>query len=165
MNHYIKPLFLIALSAFALPASAQSTLGGKLETKRVLPQLKRVVEDVRAYRLANEDRIIRELREFLAIPNIASDTPNIQKNAARLKEMLEARGIETHLLSIEGRGPTVFGKLEALGATRTVIFYAHYDGQPVDPTAWTDKSPFEPVLYDNSIEAGGKPSIGDYHFG
>jgi hypothetical protein len=33
---------------------------------------------------------MRELREFLAIPNVASDTPNI-KNATRLKEMLEAR--------------------------------------------------------------------------
>jgi acetylornithine deacetylase/succinyl-diaminopimelate desuccinylase-like protein len=141
---------------YALPAAAQLAVGGKLETKRVLPPPKHVIEEVRSYRLANEDRIIRELREFLSIPNVASDTPNIEKNAARLKEMLEARGIETHLLSIEGRGPVVFGKLGTLGATRTVIFYAHYDGQPVDPAAWTDKAPFEPVLRDTSIEAGGK---------
>jgi acetylornithine deacetylase/succinyl-diaminopimelate desuccinylase-like protein len=111
---------------------------------------------VREYRQANEDRIVRELREFLAIPNVASDTANIQKNAARLQLMLEARGIETHLLSIDGRGPVVFGKLETPGAKRTVIFYAHYDGQPVDATAWTDKAPFEPILYDNAMEAGGK---------
>ena len=136
---------------------AQVSVGGKLESKRVLPTPKHVVEEIRSYRLANEDRIIRELREFLSIPNVANDTPNIEKNAARLKEMLEARGIETHLLSIEGRGPVVFGKLETENAKRTVIFYAHYDGQPVDPSAWTDKSPFEPVLRDKSIEAGGKP--------
>ena len=141
----------------AFPTAAQLTVGGKLETKRVLPPPKHVVEEVRSYRLANEDRIMRELREFLSIPNIASDSRNIEKNAARLKEMLEARGIETHLLSIEGRGPVVFGKLDTLGATRTIIFYAHYDGQPVDPSAWTDKTPFTPVLRDNSIEAGGKP--------
>jgi len=94
--------------------------------------------------------------EFLAIPNVASDTENIQKNAAHLVEMLEARGIETHLLPISGRGPVVFGKLNAPDAKRTVIFYAHYDGQPVDPAAWTDGKPFEPVLRSNSIEAGGK---------
>ena len=111
---------------------------------------------VREYRQENEDRIMRELREFLAIPNVANDIKNIQKNAERLREMLEARGIETHLLSIEGRGPVVFGKLETPGAKRTVIFYAHYDGQPVDATAWTDHAPFEPILYDNAIEAGGK---------
>ena len=149
-------LVAIIASLLPYPAFPQMSTTGKLESKRVLPAAKHVIEEVRSYRLANEDRILRELREFLAIPNVASDTPNIEKNAARLKEMLEARGIETHLLSIEGRGPVVFGKLESEGATRTVIFYAHYDGQPVDPAAWTDKSPFTPVLRDNSIEAGGK---------
>jgi len=115
-----------------------------------------VAQEVRDYRLDNEDRIVRELAEFLSIPNVASDTPNIQNNAARLVEMLEARGIETHLLPIGGRGPVVFGKLTAPDAQRTVIFYAHYDGQPVDPAAWTDGKPFEPVLRSGPIETGGK---------
>jgi acetylornithine deacetylase/succinyl-diaminopimelate desuccinylase-like protein len=115
-----------------------------------------VVQEVRDYRMDHEDRIVRELAEFLAVPNVASDTPNIQKNAEHLVEMLEARGIETHLLPITGRGPVVFGKLIAPEATRTVIFYAHYDGQPVDPAAWTDGTPFEPVLRSDPIEAGGK---------
>src|SRR6266436_5871330 len=112
--------------------------------------------EVRDYRMANEERIVRELSEFLSIPNIASDTPNIQKNAAHLVGTLEARGIETHLLPIAGRGPVVFGKLISPEAKRTVIFYAHYDGQPVDPAAWTDGKPFEPVLRSDAIEAGGK---------
>ena len=120
------------------------------------PQPAQVAQEIRDYRMDNEDRIIRELTEFLAIPNVASDTPNIQRNAALLVEMLEARGIETHLLPITGRGPVVYGKLMAPDATRTVIFYAHYDGQPVDPAAWTDGKPFEPTLRDAAIEAGGK---------
>ncbi|PYT77648.1 MAG: peptidase M20, partial [Acidobacteria bacterium] len=120
------------------------------------PAPAQVVQAVRAYRMENEDRIMRELCEFLAIPNIASDTPNIQKNAAHLMEMLEARGIETHLLPITGRGPVVFGKLLSPEAKHTVILYAHYDGQPVDPAAWTDGAPFEPLLRNAAIEAGGK---------
>ncbi len=116
----------------------------------------RVAQEVRDYRMDHEDRIVRELAEFLAIPNVASDAPNIQKNAEHLVEMLEARGIETHLLPITGRGPVVFGKLVAPEAARTVIFYAHYDGQPVDPAAWTDGTPFQPVLRSDAIEAGGK---------
>jgi acetylornithine deacetylase/succinyl-diaminopimelate desuccinylase-like protein len=115
-----------------------------------------VAEEVRNYRVRNEDRIVRELTEFLAIPNVASDTENIQKNAAHLVEMLEARGIETHLLPVSGRGPVVFGKLTTAEAKRTVIFYAHYDGQPVDAAAWTDGAPFEPVLRSDALEAGGK---------
>src|SRR6266481_3873067 len=116
-----------------------------LAQKKAAIPAAQVAEEVRNYHVANEDRIVRELTEFLAIPNVASDTENIQKNAAHLVEMLEARGIETHLLPISGRGPVVFGKLNAPDAKRTVIFYAHYDGQPVDPAAWTDGKPFEPV--------------------
>jgi acetylornithine deacetylase/succinyl-diaminopimelate desuccinylase-like protein len=141
----IMAVLLVGL--FSYPALAQ---------KSTPPSPAQVVQEVHDYRMDNEDRIMRELSEFLAIPNIASDTPNIQKNAEHLVGMLEARGIETHLLPITGRGPVVFGKLISAEAKPTVIFYAHYDGQPVDPAAWTDGKPFEPVLRDAAIEAGGK---------
>lgn len=137
------------LSVLFLPCLAQGQ-------KTIRPTPTQAAQAVREYRMENEDRIVRELLEFLAIPNVASDTPNIQKNAAHLTEMLEARGIETHLLPVAGRGPVVFGKLISAEAKRTVIFYAHYDGQPVDPAAWTDGAPFEPVLRSAAIEAGGK---------
>ena len=137
----------LLISLLPYPALAQ---------KSTPPVPAQVAQEVRDYRMDNEDRIIRELSEFLSIPNIANDTPNIQKNAAHLVEMLEARGIETHLLPISGRGPVVFGKLITPEAKRTVTFYAHYDGQPVDPAAWTDGKPFEPALRNAAIEAGGK---------
>ena len=140
-------VFILFAALFSWPAFGQ-------KPATIAPA--QVVQEVRDYRMDHEDRIVRELAEFLAIPNVASDTANIQKNAEHLREMLEARGIETHLLPITGRGPVVFGKLIAPAATRTVIFYAHYDGQPVDPAAWTDGTPFEPVLRSNAIEGGGK---------
>jgi len=120
-----------------------------LAQKQTPPTPAQVAQAVREYRTGNEDRIVRELSEFLAIPNIASDTPNIQKNAAHLVEMLEARGIETHLLPITGHGPVVYGKLISPEAKRTVIFYAHYDGQPVDASAWKCTKPFEPKIWTN----------------
>jgi len=147
LRNRLATLFLAALPAAAIAQSPAAK-------PRVAPA--QVARQVRGYRMKNEDRIVRELTEFLAIPNVASDTVNIQRNAAHLVEMLEARGIETHLLAISGRGPVVFGKLTTPEAKRTVIFYAHYDGQPVDPAAWTDGKPFEPALRTDSIEAGGK---------
>jgi acetylornithine deacetylase/succinyl-diaminopimelate desuccinylase-like protein len=144
------------LRIFAFIVFAAVLISPAMGQKPVAIAPAQVVQAVRDYRMDNEDRIVRELTEFLSIPNVASDTPNIQKNAAHVVEMLEARGIETHLLSIEGRGPVVFGKLLSPTATHTVIFYAHYDGQPVDPAAWTDGTPFTPVFRTDSIEAGGK---------
>jgi acetylornithine deacetylase/succinyl-diaminopimelate desuccinylase-like protein len=111
---------------------------------------------VREYRLAHEHAIISEFREFLSIPNIASDAPHITHNAQHLAEMMEARGLHPRMLEIPGRGPVMFAEIAAPGATHTAIFYAHYDGQPVDPAVWIGNKPFEPVLFTGPLAAGGK---------
>jgi acetylornithine deacetylase/succinyl-diaminopimelate desuccinylase-like protein len=95
-------------------------------------------QTVRQYREAHEHEIIGELNGLLAIPNVASDTENIRRNASRLIELMTKRGIQSRLL--EGNGPpAVFGELKAPGASVTVGFYAHYDGQPVDVHADLEK--------------------------
>lgn len=121
----------------------------------VLPPPRQVAQEIGHYRRSHEHEIIRELNDLLAIPNTASDEANMQRNAAMLVEMLRQRGFQTQLLPIAGRGPIVFGQLHTTGAKRTLIFYCHYDGQPVEATGWTGTKPFEPALRTDSIEAGG----------
>lgn len=111
----------------------------------------------RAYRQSHEPAIVRELTDLLSIPNVATDAVHIQRNADALRAMFERRGARVTFFPIPGGGPVVFGELPAPGATRTVVFYAHYDGQPVDEAAWTGSKPFEPLLRTNSLEAGGRP--------
>ena len=112
------------------------------------------VASVRAYRSAHESEIIGELVDLLSIPNVASDTVNIRRNAAKLIDMMGRRGIEARLL--EGSGPpAIFGEMKTPGATRTIGFYAHYDGQPVEPSKWAT-DPFKPTLRDKPLEAGGR---------
>ena len=53
---------------------------------------------VREYRRANEQRILREFVSLLSIPNVASDSEGIRRNAARVVEMMEARGLKPRLL-------------------------------------------------------------------
>jgi acetylornithine deacetylase/succinyl-diaminopimelate desuccinylase-like protein len=107
---------------------------------------------VRDWRAAHESAILDELRAFLAIPNIASDTPNIERNAAALAEMLRHRGIEPRMLRVEGAPPVVFGEIRTKDAKETLVLYAHYDGQPVDPAKW-DSDPFTPVLRGDRLYA------------
>ncbi len=68
--------------------------------------------------------------------------------------MMEARGIAARLVTAPQANPLAFGELRTPGATRTLVFYAHYDGQPIDPTEWATP-PFEPVLRNQPIENGG----------
>ena len=109
-----------------------------------------------SYRRAHEPEILREFRELLAIPNLASDSVNIRRNAAAVVAMLQRRGATTQLLeSPTGGPPAVYGELRTAGATRTIVLYAHYDGQPVEPARWTTP-PWEPTLRDGPLDKGGK---------
>lgn len=96
---------------------------------------------------ADQKAVLRELTEFLAIPNLADDRANINRNAELLQKMMERRGIATRLLTLDGAPPIVVGDLKAPGSTRTIAFYAHYDGQPVDPSQWKS-APWTPVMRD-----------------
>jgi acetylornithine deacetylase/succinyl-diaminopimelate desuccinylase-like protein len=109
------------------------------------------------FRLANEHRLLTEFIQLLSIPNIASDTPNIRKNAAYLVAEMKKRGLRPRLLEANDKTvpPVVYGEWMTPGATKTVIFYAHYDGQPTDPADWTGSKPWEPVLRTASLEKGG----------
>lgn len=104
-----------------------------------------VRERVRAYRTAREGEIVRELAELLSIPNVARDSVNIRRNADHLVAMLRRRGIEARRLELPGSPPAVYGELRVPAARRTVMLYAHYDGQPVVPEEWAS-DPWTPVL-------------------
>jgi acetylornithine deacetylase/succinyl-diaminopimelate desuccinylase-like protein len=112
---------------------------------------------VREYRRANEHRILREFVGLLSIPNVASDSEGIRRNAARLVEMMTARGLKPRLLeaATPNTPPAVYGEWTTPGATKTIVFYAHYDGQPTDPRKWTGTQPWEPTLRTAPFEKGG----------
>ena len=52
--------------------------------------------------------------------------------------------------------PLVYGERLVSGATRTILFYIHYDGQPVDRTRWAQPDPFRPVVRAGSLEQGAE---------
>src|SRR5688500_4178874 len=103
------------------------------------------ISPVKAWVAANQPALVRELIELLQIPNVAADRPNIRRNAEHLRGMLSRRGFAAELLETAGN-PLVYGEMKGPGATRTLLLYAHYDGQPVDAKAWQQPDPFTPVL-------------------
>jgi acetylornithine deacetylase/succinyl-diaminopimelate desuccinylase-like protein len=111
--------------------------------------------DVKAYVRTHDADIFREFTGLLAIPNQHGDVPNLKKNAEYLSGMLTRRGMKAEIWDVPNGAPEVFGEKTIPGATRTVLFYIHYDGQPVDRTKW-HSDPFGPTLRDGTIEQGGK---------
>jgi acetylornithine deacetylase/succinyl-diaminopimelate desuccinylase-like protein len=116
-------------------------------------------QNVREYRRANEHRILQEFTTLLAIPNVAADVVNIRTNAAHIFQMMKERGLNPRLLETASQNspPAVYGEWNTPGATRTILVYAHYDGQPTDPLQWAPGlSPWKPVFYSAALEAGGQ---------
>jgi acetylornithine deacetylase/succinyl-diaminopimelate desuccinylase-like protein len=109
----------------------------------------------RQWRQQHERAIMDEFVALLAIPNIASDHANIQRNAEAIAQMMEKRGIAAKLVSVPGGNPVVFGEIKTPAATRTIVLYAHYDGQPLDPKEWATP-PFTPSLRNKQIERDGQ---------
>jgi acetylornithine deacetylase/succinyl-diaminopimelate desuccinylase-like protein len=112
---------------------------------------------IRQYRRAHEHQILREFVSLLSIPNVATDHANIRRNAAFISEMMRQRGLEPRLLEAKTPNvpPVVYAEWTTPGATRTIILYAHYDGQPTDPKQWTGTLPWQPALRSAAIEASG----------
>ena len=106
----------------------------------------------------NRDRYIDELKEYLAIPSISA-LPEHAADVARCAEWtvgeLKRVGLENvHLIQTPGN-PVVYGDwLHADGAP-TILFYGHYDVQPVDPLDEWESPPFEATVREGEIYARG----------
>jgi acetylornithine deacetylase/succinyl-diaminopimelate desuccinylase-like protein len=107
----------------------------------------------------NQHQWLNEYKSFLSIPNVLGDSSNIIRNAQFIQEMLKQNGVKSELLlsGKQNSAPVVYGEVLIPGATTTLAFYAHYDGQPVNPKQWAEGlEPFKPVLMGERIDKGGK---------
>jgi acetylornithine deacetylase/succinyl-diaminopimelate desuccinylase-like protein len=108
----------------------------------------------RQWRVQHEQAILEEFTAFLSLPNVTSDREGIARNAAALAGMMRKRGMAPQMLTVPGANPVVFGEVKTPGAATTLVFYAHYDGQPVEPKEWATP-PFSPAIRDERIYARG----------
>lgn len=112
---------------------------------------------IAAARSAQERAILDQFLDLLAIPNVAADRDGLRRNALAIEAMLRSRALAPQLLTAPddpGAPPVVYAEWRSPNAKRTLVLYAHYDGQPVDPADWSSP-PFTPTLRSSSPEKGG----------
>jgi acetylornithine deacetylase/succinyl-diaminopimelate desuccinylase-like protein len=105
----------------------------------VRAQQQRIAE----WRAQHERQIVDELMQLLAIPNVSS-VDDMQKNADVLENMFRRRGFTVELWG--DKAPVVYAQRDAPQARGTIVFYIHYDGQPVNAAEWTHCPPFTPCV-------------------
>src|SRR6476661_8017859 len=106
----------------------------------------------------NRDRYVEELKTYLAIPSISAlpeHVPDVRRCAEWCADEMRRIGLQ-HVRLMETPGnPVVYGDWLGAPGAPTILFYGHYDVQPVDPLDLWQSPPFEATVRDGEIYARG----------
>ncbi len=111
-----------------------------------------------AYFAENRDNQLAELNEFLRIPSISSlseHKQDMQTAASWLAAAMKRVNLENISIDETGGHPVVYADWLHAPGKPTILFYGHYDVQPVDPLNLWETPPFEPTVRDNKLFARG----------
>ena len=89
---------------------------------------------------------IKTLREFLTIPNLGSNKEHIKENLAWCQKVFTELDFKIEVLTTKEVPVLLAEKKSPNKEAKTILFYLQIDGQPFDPTEWTQEDPFVPVL-------------------
>ena len=106
----------------------------------------------------NRERYLDELKAFLAIPSISAlpaHMPDVKRCAAWCGDEMRRIGLHNVRLIDTPGNPVVYGDWLGADGAPTILFYGHYDVQPVDPLELWQSPPFEATIRDGEIYARG----------
>lgn len=116
------------------------------------------LEKLDAYFTSNREQHLEQLKDFLRIPSISAlseHKADMQKAAEWLKDSFQQAGLENLSIDETAGHPVVYGDWLHAEGKPTILFYGHYDVQPVDPLNLWESGPFEPEIRDNKLYARG----------
>ena len=106
----------------------------------------------------NRDRYVDELKQYLAIPSISAlpeHAGDVRRAAEWTADACRTAGLENVKLIETPGNPVVYGDWLNAPGKPTILFYGHYDVQPVDPVNLWTSPPFEATVRDGEIYARG----------
>lgn len=94
-----------------------------------------------------------EYLDLLSLPNVAAEPSDIERNVAFLEQSFQKRNFKTHRLDNPAGRPMLVAELDGAKASLpAILFYAHFDGQPVVKEQWAQQDPFQPVVKQRNVQ-------------
>ena len=106
----------------------------------------------------NRDRYVEQLKEYLAIPSISAlpaHAGDVRRCAEWTVAELARIGLQNAQLMETPGHPVVYAEWLGAEGAPTILFYGHYDVQPVDPLELWTSPPFEATVRDGELYARG----------
>src|SRR5262245_21622477 len=116
------------------------------------------MDNVIDYINVNRDRYLDELKALLAIPSISAlpqHAADVKRCAQWCADAMTRIGLQNVKLIDTPGNPVVYGDWLGAAGSPTILFYGHYDVQPVDPLNLWESPPFEATIRDGEIYARG----------
>src|SRR5689334_20575320 len=116
------------------------------------------MNEVVDYINVHRDRYVEELKQYLAIPSISAlpeHAADTRRAAEWTADALRNAGLQNVRLMDTPGNPIVYGDWLGAPGKPTILFYGHYDVQPVDPVNLWTSPPFEATVRDGEIYARG----------
>ena len=113
--------------------------------------LERYLDETADARLESFKALLR----IASISGIPANAPDCRAAAEFVADDLRAAGMEHVEVSETGGHPVVYADWLHAAGKPTVLVYAHYDVQPVDPLEEWESPPFVPVVKDGQMLARG----------
>ena len=114
--------------------------------------MKKVLEHVDK----NMSTLVKDLRVLIQQPSVSAKNQGIKKCANLVKNTLKKSGIKAEILSMKDYPPIVYGEVKSKkNPNKTLLFYNHYDVQPVEPVELWDDDPFSGKIKGNRIYGRG----------
>jgi acetylornithine deacetylase/succinyl-diaminopimelate desuccinylase-like protein len=104
------------------------------------------------------DQYLDQLKTLLAIPSISALPEHagaVRQCAEWCAQEMDRIGLQNVKLFETPGHPVVYGDWLGAPGAPTILFYGHYDVQPVDPVELWESPPFEATIRDGEIYARG----------
>lgn len=116
------------------------------------------MENVISFINSNKEQYVEELKDFLRIPSISTNPENkadVARCAQYVSDQMNKSGLQNIQIIPTPGHPIAYGEWLGAPGKPTILYYGHYDVQPVDPVNLWSSGPFEPTIKDGYIYARG----------
>lgn len=103
----------------------------------------------------NLRQVLEKHKALVSIPNLPENRDNMMKNVDWVSNEFKALDFKVSVLEATAL-PVLFAEKIYNQDLKTVLFYLHLDGQPVNPKSWDQEDPFIPVLKEQNENGNWK---------
>jgi acetylornithine deacetylase/succinyl-diaminopimelate desuccinylase-like protein len=115
------------------------------------PELQAVFDHIDA----NRERAIADLQRLVRQPSVSAQKLGLEECADLVVRLMHEEGLDARAYPVAGGPPCVIGFAPSARSAKTLLAYAHYDVQPVEPVELWTHPPYSATIAEGRLWGRG----------